>query len=74
MEEAVSLDLHKDSKILVPGRLQPGEDGSPRHFQRQHGSNAVSYEVVDNVRFLNVSNDGHSQERVQTMDQEQIDI
>ncbi len=46
--------LHKGSKVLVEGRLQPDQaTGGPRVFNRQDGTTGSSYEVVaQTVRFL----------------------
>lgn len=45
--------LQKGSKVLVEGRLNPDENGSPRIWTRQDGSAAASYEVTaQTVRFL----------------------
>ena len=73
--EAASNYLHKGGKVLILGRLQPGEDGSPRVFQRQDGSKAASYEVTaDTIRFLNSTNEGYAEEVATTEKEEQIDI
>jgi single-strand DNA-binding protein len=45
--------LHKGSKVLVEGRLNPDTTGSPRVYQRKDGTWGASYEVTaENVRFL----------------------
>jgi single-strand DNA-binding protein len=46
--------LHKGSKVLIEGRLQPDANtGGPRVFQRQDGTSAASFEVTaSTVRFL----------------------
>lgn len=45
--------LHKGSKVLIEGRLQPDANGSPRVWTRQDGTTGASYEVTANtVRFL----------------------
>jgi single-strand DNA-binding protein len=45
--------LHKGSKVLIEGRLQPDANGSPRVWTRQDGTAGASYEVTANtVRFL----------------------
>lgn len=50
--------LHKGSKVLVEGRLNPGDGGSPRMWQKTDGSWASNYEVTaDKVRFLSGKSD-----------------
>ncbi|MDX9863321.1 MAG: single-stranded DNA-binding protein [Anaerolineaceae bacterium] len=45
--------LQKGGKVLVEGRLNPDENGSPRIWNRQDGTPAASFEVTANtVRFL----------------------
>ena len=45
--------LQKGAKVLVEGRLNPDENGSPRIWNRQDGTPAASFEVTANtVRFL----------------------
>ena len=46
--------LHKGSKVLIEGRLNPDkETGGPRVYQRNDGGYASSYEVTaDRVIFL----------------------
>jgi single-strand DNA-binding protein len=46
--------LHKGSKVLVEGRLQPDlATGGPRIWNRQDGTPSASFEVTANtVRFL----------------------
>jgi single-strand DNA-binding protein len=45
--------LKKGSKVLIEGRLTPGENGSPRMWTAQDGTSRSSYEVTANtVRFL----------------------
>jgi len=57
--EVCSEYLHKGDKVLIEGRLQPGEDGGPRVFNRQDGSAASSYEVTaETVRFLSTRGNG----------------
>jgi len=57
--EVCSEYLHKGSKVLIEGRLQPGPDGGPRTYERQDGTTAASYEVTaETVRFLNTRGDG----------------
>ena len=53
MAETCNTYLKKGSKVLVEGRLVPGENGSPRIFTRQDGSSGASFEVnAQTVRFL----------------------
>jgi len=45
--------LHKGSKVLVEGRLNPDNNGSPKVFQKKDGSWGASYEInAQVVRFL----------------------
>ena len=45
--------LIKGSKVLIEGRLTPGDNGSPRMWTAQDGTSRSSYEVTANtVRFL----------------------
>ena len=68
MAETCNTYLKKGSKVLVEGRLIPGENGSPRIFTRQDGSSGASYEVnAQTVRFLSArgggeGNESHSEE------------
>ncbi len=54
LAETCNQYLHKGSKVLVEGRLQPDQaTGSPRVFARQDGTYGSSYEVTaQTVRFL----------------------
>lgn len=53
MAETCNTYLKKGSKVLVEGRLVPGENGSPRIFTRQDGSSGASFEVnAQTVRFM----------------------
>ena len=50
--------LRKGSKVLVEGRLTPGENGSPRIWNRNDGTAGASYEVsASTVRFLSSRNE-----------------
>lgn len=45
--------LKKGSKVLIEGRLTPGDNGSPRMWTAQDGTSRSSYDVTANtVRFL----------------------
>jgi len=45
--------LQKGSKVLIEGRLNPDESGSPRIWNKQDGTPATSYEVTAReVKFL----------------------
>jgi single-strand DNA-binding protein len=56
--EACNTYLKKGSKVLVEGRLVPGDNGSPRTFTRQDGSTGSSYEVrAVTVNFLSSRSD-----------------
>jgi single-strand DNA-binding protein len=52
--ESCNQYLHKGSKVLVEGRLDPDKaTGAPKVFQKKDGSWGASYEVfADTVRFL----------------------
>lgn len=51
--------LHKGSKVLVEGRLVPGENGSPRTFTRGDGTTGASFEInAQTVRFLTPKGEG----------------
>jgi single-strand DNA-binding protein len=53
--------LHKGSKVLVEGRLTPGENGGPRIWDGSDGQPNASYEVTaSTVRKL--SSDGHAED------------
>ena len=55
--ESCNQYLHKGSKVLVEGRLDPDKaTGAPKVFQKKDGNCGASYEVfADTVRFLNDS-------------------
>jgi single-strand DNA-binding protein len=51
--ETCSQYLHKGSKVLVEGRLQPDDKGNPRTYQRTDGTTGANFEVTaQTVRFL----------------------
>lgn len=53
LAETCNQYLSKGQLVLVEGRLNPDENGSPRVFQRQDGSYGASYELTARtVRFL----------------------
>ena len=53
--------LQKGSKVLVEGRINPDENGSPRIWNRQDGTPAASYEVTaSTVRFLDSRGGGET--------------
>ncbi len=58
--ESCNTYLHKGSKVLVEGRLQPDPStGGPRVFQRQDGTSGSSFEVTaSTVRFLSSRGEG----------------
>ena len=57
--------LQKGSKVLIEGRLNPDESGSPRIWNKQDGTPATSYEVTANVvRFLDSRQDTGGDESV----------
>lgn len=57
--ETCNTYLHKGSKVLVEGRLQPDPAShGPRTFTRQDGTTGASYEIVaSTVRFLSAKGD-----------------
>lgn len=57
--EACNQYLGKGRSVLVEGRLRPGDNGSPRVWQRQDGTWGASYELTaTTVRFLGGRQDG----------------
>lgn len=58
--ESCNTYLHKGSKVLVEGRLQPDPaTGGPRIWNRQDGTPNASYEVTASmVRFLSSRGEG----------------
>lgn len=59
MAENCNTYLKKGSKVLVEGRLVPGENGSPRIFTRQDGTSGASFEVnAQTVNFLSTRGEG----------------
>lgn len=61
--ESVNQYLHKGSKVLVEGRLQPDDNGNPRVWQDKEGKAQASFEVsASTVRFLDSK--GEAQEEV----------
>ncbi len=58
MAETCNTYLKKGSKVLVEGRLVPGENGGPRIFNRQDGTSGANFEVnAQTVRFLSSRGD-----------------
>ena len=66
--ESCNTYLKKGNKVVVEGRLSPGDNGSPRTFKRQDESWGASYEVrATTVTFLtpkNESGDNSSSEEI----------
>lgn len=62
--ESTNNFLHKGSKVVIEGRLNPDPStGNPRIWNRQDGSAAASYEVTaSTVRFLSTRGEGGSGE------------
>ncbi|HEX9013866.1 MAG TPA: single-stranded DNA-binding protein [Anaerolineaceae bacterium] len=62
LAETCNTYLHKGSKVLIEGRLQPDSNtGGPRIWNRQDGTAAASYEITANtVRFLSSKGEGES--------------
>mgnify|MGYP000903228323 CR=1 FL=1 len=58
--ESCNTYLHKGSKVLIEGRLQPDPaTGGPRIWNRQDGTPNASYEVTaSTVRFLSSRGEG----------------
>ncbi len=63
LAETCNQYLHKGSKVLVEGRLQPDPaTGGPRVFQRQDGTSGSSFEVTAaTVRFLSSKGEGEGE-------------
>lgn len=63
LAETCSQYLHKGSKVLIEGRLQPDDKGNPRTFQRTDGTTGANFEVTaQTVRFLSSKGEGESSE------------
>lgn len=62
--EICSQYLHKGSKVLIEGRLNPDpKTGGPRIWQRQDGTSGTSFEITaSTVRFLSSKGEGGSGE------------
>ncbi len=61
--DACAKYLHKGSLVLVEGRLQYDESGSPRTWARKDGTTAASFEVsASSVRFLPGKGDAEQQD------------
>jgi single-strand DNA-binding protein len=61
--ETVNQYLHKGSKVLIEGRLQPDDNGNPRVWQDKEGKAQASFGVsASTVRFLDSK--GEAQEEV----------
>jgi len=59
--ESTNNFLQKGAKVLVEGRLNPDENGSPRIWNRQDGTPAASFEVTaSTVRFLDSRGGGEA--------------
>ena len=59
LAETCNQYLHKGSKVLVEGRLQPDKNGGPRIWQKQDGTSGASFEVTaGTVRFLSTRGEG----------------
>jgi single-strand DNA-binding protein len=59
--ESTNNYLQKGAKVLVEGRLNPDENGSPRIWNRQDGTPAASFEVTaSTVRFLDSRGGGET--------------
>jgi single-strand DNA-binding protein len=59
MAETCNTYLKKGSKVVVEGRLVPGENGGPRIFTRQDGTSGASFEInAQTVRFLSSRGEG----------------
>lgn len=67
MAEVCNQYLRKGSKVLVEGRLIPGDDGSPTVWTKQDGTPASSYEVsASTVKFLSSRGDNGSSEHAES--------
>lgn len=59
LAETCNQFLHKGSKVLVEGRLQPDKNGSPRIWTKQDGTSGSSFEITaSTVRFLSTRGEG----------------
>jgi single-strand DNA-binding protein len=68
--ENVNQYLHKGSQVLVEGRLNAGDNGTPRVYERQDGTHGASYEVTaQTVRFL-----GGKTEQAETEDYNEFEF
>ncbi len=47
--ERVYAQVKKGMKLLVEGRIKPGDDGNPRKFTRKDGSTGTTYEMTASV-------------------------
>lgn len=47
--ERVAEKVKKGAKLLVEGRVKPGEDGNPRTYTRKDGTTGTSYELTASV-------------------------
>lgn len=47
--ERVAEQVKKGTRLLVEGRIKPGEGGRPRMFTRKDGSTSASYELTASV-------------------------
>jgi len=47
--ERVYAQVKKGMKLLVEGRIKPGDDGNPRKFARKDGSTGTTYEMTASV-------------------------
>ena len=47
--ERVYTQVKKGMKLLVEGRIKPGDDGNPRTFTRKDGSTGTTYEMTASV-------------------------
>ncbi|MDZ4160084.1 MAG: single-stranded DNA-binding protein, partial [Anaerolineaceae bacterium] len=60
--EACNNYLKKGNRVLVEGRLNADDRGSPRIWNRQDGSPAASFEITANtVRFLTLKSEGEGE-------------
>jgi single-strand DNA-binding protein len=63
LAETCSQYLHKGSKVLIEGRLQPDDKGNPRTYQRTDGTTGANFEVTaQTVRFLSSRGEGEGSE------------
>jgi single-strand DNA-binding protein len=71
LAETCNQFLHKGSKVLVEGRLNPDKNGGPRIWTNKEGQAAASFEITANtVRFLSQRGEGTGEPAMDGMSME----